>query len=88
MSTNDKMVVLDMDVDGSVDGHSYSELRKVGGMELEPHRTNPIILRRTPFSAKYFKCHMLMEPELGETFNPSITHIDLEWYLRFVRRMR
>lgn len=88
MSTNDKMVVLDMDVDGSVDGHSYSELRKVVGMELEPHRTNPIILRRTPFSAKYFKCHMLMEPELGETFNPSITHIDLEWYLRFVRRMR
>lgn len=88
MSTNDKMVVLDMDVDGSVDGHSYSELRKVVSMELEPHRTNPITLRRTPFSAKYFKCHMLMEPELGETFNPSITHIDLEWYLRFVRRMR
>lgn len=88
MSTNDKMVVLDMDVDGSVDGHSYSELRKVVNMELEPHRTNPITLRRTPFSAKYFKCHMLMEPEQGETFNPSITHIDLEWYLRFVRRMR
>jgi hypothetical protein len=88
MSTNDKMVVLNMDVDGSVDGHSYSELRKVVNMELEPHRTNPITLRRTPFSAKYFKCHMLMEPELGETFNPSITHIDLEWYLRFVRRMR
>jgi hypothetical protein len=88
MATNDKMVVFAMDVDGSVDGYSYSELRKVIDEELESHRVNPITLRRTPFSAKYFKCHMLMEPELGESFNPSITHIDFEWYRKLRHRMR
>jgi hypothetical protein len=88
MATNDKMVVFAMDVDGSVDGYSYSELRKVIDEELESHRVNPITLRRTPFSAKYFKCHMLMEPEQGESFNPSITHIDFEWYRKLRHRMR
>lgn len=88
MATNDKMVVFAMDVDGSVDGYSYSELRKDIAEELESHRVNPITLRRTPFSAKYFKCHMLMEPEQGESFNPSITHIDFEWYRKLRHRMR
>lgn len=88
MATNDKMVVFAMDVDGSVDGYSYSELRKVIDMELDPHRINPITLRRTPFSAKYFKCKMFMDPELGESFNPSITHIDFEWYRKLRHRMR
>jgi hypothetical protein len=88
MATNDKMVVFAMDVDGSVDGYSYSELRKVIDEELESHRVNPITLRRTPFSAKYFKCHMLMEPQQGESFNPSITHIDFEWYRKLRHRMR
>lgn len=88
MATNDHIAIVNMDVEGSVDGTEYMPLRSIENMEIDAKQLNPIILRRTPFSAKYFKYHMKMEPEMDETFNPSFTHIDFEWYTRFVRRMR
>ena len=88
MATNDHIAIANMDVEGSVDGTEYMPLRSIENMEIDAKQLNPIILRRTPFSAKYFKYHMKMEPEMDATFNPSFTHIDFEWYTRFVRRMR
>lgn len=88
MATNDHIAIVNMDVAGSVNGTEYMSLRSIENMEIDAKQLNPIILRRTPFSAKYFKYHMKMEPEMDETFNPSFTHIDFEWYTRYVRRMR
>lgn len=88
MSTNNHPALIDLQIDGSVDGSAYRQLRMVQAEDVDAGKVNPIVLRRTPFSAKYFKCKMLMEPEQGESFNPSITHIDFEWYQRFMARMR
>ena len=87
MSSGDETVMSHVHLTGSVNGTDYMTLRE-HEIEIEPHKVNPFTLRRTPFSAKYFKYHMFMEPEKGETFNPSITHIDFEWYTKFQRRMR
>ena len=46
---------------------------------------NPLIIRRTPFSAKYFKA-VLEARQTSPSF--SITHIDFEWYRKFRHRMR
>ena len=46
---------------------------------------NPLIIRRTPFSAKYFKA--VLEARLTSP-SFSITHIDFEWYRKFQHRMR
>lgn len=86
MSTGDKNNVLSLSLSGSLDGTTYATLRKYDA-ELEAEKVNPIVLRRTPFSAKYFSLFMNLTP-VGETFSPSITHIDFEWYERFGRRMR
>ena len=45
---------------------------------------DPLIFRRTPFSAKYFK--MSLTADALPSF--SITHIDFEWYRKFQHRMR
>lgn len=86
MSTGDTNNMLQLNLSGSVDGTTYAELRKCN-VELEAEKVNPIVLRRTPFSAKYFSLFMSLTPA-DETFNPSITHIDFEWYTKFQRRMR
>lgn len=86
MSTGDKNSMLSVDLSGSLDGTTYETLRKYDA-ELEAEKVNPIVLRRTPFSAKYFSLLMNLTP-VGDTFSPSITHIDFEWYERFGRRMR
>lgn len=87
MSSGDKDFASHIHLTGSVDGTNYMTLRE-HDLEIEAHKVNLLTLRRTPFSAKYFKYHMFMEPKQGETFNPSITHIDFEWYIKFRRRMR
>ena len=46
---------------------------------------NPLIIRRTPFSAKYFTMQMWV---LSSNYNLAITHIDFEWYRKFQHRMR
>lgn len=45
----------------------------------------PITLRRTPFSAKYFRFQFLSDFSNGHI---ALTNIDLEWYHKFLRRMR
>lgn len=87
MSSGDKDFASHIHLTGSVDGTNYMTLRE-HDLDIEAHKVNPFTLRRTPFSAKYFKYHMFMQPKQGETFNPSITHIDYEWYIKFRRRMR
>ena len=76
-----------MSIDGSIDGSTYMRLRTIQPMEFYS-RLNPFVIRRTPFSAKYFKLRMDITPIEGEDYAPSITNIDFEWYARFVRRMR
>ena len=74
--------------DGSTNGSTYDNLRNYAGT-LTGFAINPIVLRRTPFSAKYFKVKLnLSKPDASDGFSPSITHIDFEWYSRYVRRMR
>ena len=46
---------------------------------------NPLIIRRTPFSAKYFTMQMRV---FSSNYNLAITHIDFEWYRKFQHRMR
>ena len=87
MSSGDKDFASHIHLTGSVDGTNYMTLRE-HDLEIEAQKVNPFTLRRTPFSAKYFKYHMFMEPKSGDTFNPSITHIDFEWYMKFKHRMR
>lgn len=52
--------------------------------EMDYNVYAPLILRRTPFSAKYFQFSLLKY--FHRVF--SISHIDFEWYARFVHRMR
>ena len=46
---------------------------------------NPLIIRRTPFSAKYFTMQMRV---FSSNYNLAFTHIDFEWYRKFQHRMR
>jgi hypothetical protein len=87
-STGNQLAYVSMLLEGSVNGTDYHTLREIGTEEYGPHRVNPIIVRRTPFSAKYFKLSMEMSPEASEPLTTSITHIDFEWYERFRHRMR
>lgn len=89
MSTGPSPILFSMVASGAVDGSTYHPLREVAGMTLDANKVSPIVIRRTPFSAKYFKLAFGIEaiPE-EDNFNPSITHIDFEWYTKFQRRMR
>ena len=89
MNTGNHNFMLDMAVTGSVDGSLYPNLRIVDNMEMDSDKVNPLVLRRTPYSAKYFEMVMELTPLMDEGgFSPSFTHIDFEWYTRFMRRMR
>ena len=87
MSSDDNYV-LSMNIWGAVNSVSYLPLRKVPSMEIDGMRTHPFVVRRTPFSAKYFKMVMNIEPLSGEPLNVRITNIDFEWYRKFQHRMR
>lgn len=86
--SSDDNYMLTMDVSGAVNGASYLPLREVPSMEIDGKRTYPFIVRRTPFSAKYFKVTMDIEPLLGDPLNVRITNIDFEWYAKHLHRMR
>lgn len=89
MATTTEEVLMDMSIDGSVDGKYYRPLRQIQAFEVSTDSVNPLTLRRTPFSAKYFKCKMQLDVAPEETtFNASITHIDFEWYRKLRHRMR
>ena len=66
-------------IDGAVKPSEYMPLRR------ELIWNYPLILRRTPFSAKYFKAALSLARS-SPSF--SITHIDFEWYRKFQHRMR
>lgn len=87
MSTGANIAIVDFTLTGSVDGTNYLPLRSWNG-EIDLRKVNPLVFRRTPFSAKYFKVAMNMEAETGESLTISISHIDFEWYARFLHRMR
>lgn len=87
MSTGSNIAIVDFDISGSVDGTRYVPLRTWAG-EIDSRKVNPLVFRRTPFSAKYFKVVMNIEAGLGEILSTSISHIDFEWYARFLHRMR
>lgn len=89
MSTGPSPIWFGMDASGSVDGSTYHPLRTVSGMPLDANKVSPIVIRRTPFSAKYFKLIFRIQTMPNEdNFAPSITHIDFEWYTKFQGRMR
>jgi hypothetical protein len=45
-----------------------------------------LYIRRTPYSAKYFRFRF--NTEKAETAEVAITNIDVEWYHKFLRKMR
>ena len=87
LSTGSTSSILSFNALGSVDGFKFHPLRKCT-LQLEPNKVNPIVIRRTPFSAKYFKFIFGLDHSRGVPFSTAITHIDMEWYTKFQRRMR
>lgn len=89
MNTGSSNCLCDINVDASQDGNSYGNLIAYDETELSSNVNNPLVFRRVPYSAKYYKFGINLYHLLGEdSFDPSITHIDFEWYRRFSRRMR
>lgn len=67
---------------GAVSPEDYRLLRSVNDSMVT---RLPVIIRRTPFSAKYFKVAFEKFRHDGVF---AISHIDFEWYARFLHRMR
>ena len=86
LATGEHPIEFKMSVDGSVDGTTYMPMRSVN-IDFEANRVNPITIRRTPFSAKYIKMAFNLSP-VEENYNPSFSHIDIEWYRKLPHRMR
>lgn len=72
----------DIAIDASRTSPSQWEMLRYANYFSHPHR--PAIIRRTPFSAKYFRFALTK----GEGTGFSITHFDVEWYKKIRRRMR
>lgn len=80
-----------LNIEGSSDGKTYNgffDSERGLSDSVGAKQNNPIVIRRAPFSAKYFMLTLRLTPINEELFSPSITHIDFEWYSRFSRRMR
>lgn len=79
----------DFTVYASNDGNRYINVLSDDERELQPLTNNPLVYRRLCFSAKYYKFGINLYHLHGkDSFDPSISHIDIEWYRRFSRRMR
>lgn len=87
MSSSNKYEIF-CSIVGAVDGVNYLPLRLVPTMEIDASRPYPFVLRRTPFSAKYFKMRINLNPLDGAPLDTAITNIDFEWYRKFHHRMR
>lgn len=87
MSTHNHPALFTAEVTGSVDGFNYMPLRSTDGTIPEA-RVNPLVLRRTPFSAKYFKFGFTFNPSEDKPLDLSISHVDIEWYRKLQHRMR
>lgn len=80
-----------LNLEGSSDGKIYNgffDSEKGLRDSVGAKQNNPLVIRRAPFSAKYFKLQLNLIPVNEDEFATSITHIDFEWYSRFSRRMR
>lgn len=89
MNTGSSDCICDITVDASQDGKLYGNLISYDETELSYNVNNPLVFRRVPYSAKYYKFGINLYHLQGEdSFDPSISHIDIEWYRRFSRRMR
>lgn len=72
-----------MEVSGAISpSDDYRRLRSVDDSMVT---RLPVIIRRTPFSARYFKVAFEKFRHVGVF---AISHIDFEWYARFLHRMR
>ena len=89
MRTTNDSIELGISLEASNDGSTYVNLYKTDSLfGFSENINNPLVIRRVPFSAKYFKLQLNVIPVNEEQFATSITHIDFEWYRRFSRRMR
>lgn len=61
----------------------FGEMRKVIFPSNDPRG---VVIRRTPYSSKYFRFRFYTED--GEASEISLYSIDLEWYHKFLRKMR
>lgn len=77
-----------IDLQGSVDGVNYKLLRSTSEMYIPALTQHPFVLRRTPFSAKYFTVRLLCRSAGVNPYSIAITNIDFEWYRKFSHRMR
>lgn len=77
-----------IDLQGSVDGVNYQLLRSTSEMSIPALTQHPFVLRRTPFSAKYFTVRLLCRSAGVNPYSIAITNIDFEWYRKFYHRMR
>lgn len=81
-------ISLDASLSGSVDGKNYMPLRDISVDNIPRMSNDPLVLRRTPFSAKFFKYYLHISPVGTGTFDPTILNIDIEWYKKMRHRMR
>lgn len=81
-------ISLSIGISGSLDGKMYASLRDETLENIPRQSINPLVLRRTPFSAKYFQFSLSLSPTESGTFDPTITNIDIEWYRKLRHRMR
>lgn len=89
MRTTNDSIVLWTSIEASNDGREYTELYKTDShLSFNSNINNPLVIRRVPFSAKYFKLQLNVLSVNEDYFATSITNIDFEWYRRFSRRMR
>lgn len=89
MNTGSSDCICDISVGASQDGKLYDNLISYDETELSSNVNNPLVFRRVPYSAKYYSIMVNLYHLQGEdSFDPSISHIDIEWYRRFSRRMR
>jgi hypothetical protein len=89
MRTTNDSIELGVSLEASNDGYTYANLYKTDNpLSFSKNINNPLVIRRVPFSAKYFKLQLNVVGANEDYFATSITHIDFEWYRRFSRRMR
>lgn len=89
MRTTNDSIDLWISIEASNDGREYTELYKTDShLSFNSNINNPLVIRRVPFSAKYFKLQLNVLSINEDYFATSITNIDFEWYRRFSRRMR
>lgn len=81
-------IEMDLVVEGTqYPGRGWSKLREIHDRSIFGGDNDPLTLRRVPFSAKYYRIQLAMSPSYRyDDF--QLSNIDVEWYVRFIHRMR